>query len=394
MEKYFDEKIKKLGFGLMRLPRKGVAIDIEKTSKMVDLFLEKGFTYFDTAFVYPGSEAATKKALVDRHPRESFILATKIYASLMPTAKMAKSELDTSIKKTGAGYIDFYLLHSLMENNYEKYDKYGIWDFVKEEKAKGRIKHYGFSFHGGPELLDQLLTDHPDTELVQLQLNYADWENPKIRSREVYEVARKHGKPIVVMEPVRGGKLANPPQEVKEIFDEVNPGASYASWAIRFAASLDGILTVLSGMSNLEQMENNLSYMNNFQPLNEAEQEAIRRAQKVFYELKEVLCTACGYCREGCPKQIPIPEIFAVRNKQLSTGQLEDAKTEYKQVTSEATPEASAGATPEASAGATSQKSPIGKASDCIGCGKCEAACPQKIDIIEQLKTCADMFEQ
>ncbi|MCR5522719.1 MAG: aldo/keto reductase, partial [Clostridia bacterium] len=235
-----------LGFGLMRLPKKGLRIDIAQTSRMVDAFLNAGLTYFDTAFVYPGSEDAIKKALVERYPRESYTLATKLFASAVPTEWAAKEEFEISLKRTGAGYFDYYLLHSLNAKNYKKFDKFHLWDFVKEEKAKGRIRHYGFSFHDGPELLEQLLTDHPDAEFVQLQINYADWENPSVRSREIYEVARKHGKPIVIMEPVKGGALANPPEEIKKLFKQVNPDASYASWAIRFAASLDGILAVLS----------------------------------------------------------------------------------------------------------------------------------------------------
>ena len=367
-EKYFGENVKKLGFGLMRLPKTGAVINVKETSRMVDMFLENGFTYFDTAFVYVGSETATRKALVERYPRESYTLASKLFAIKVPSEKMAKAELDTSLKRTGAKYLDYYLLHSLNEGNYQKYDKFNLWNFVKEEKAKGRIKHYGFSFHGGPELLDKLLTEHPDVEFVQLQINYADWENPKVRSREVYEVARKHGKSIAVMEPVKGGKLADPPEEVRKIFDAVNPGASYASWAIRFAASLDGILTVLSGMSNVEQMENNISFMKDFTPLNAEEQEAIRKAQEIFNKVNEVPCTGCRYCVEGCPQQIAIPEIFKVRNKQLSFGQLEETKKEY-----------------EAIDGA--------KASECIGCGQCESVCPQKIDIINQLGKCAEVFE-
>lgn len=366
-EKYFGENIKKLGFGLMRLPRRGAVIDVKQTSEMVDMFLESGFTYFDTAFVYVGSEAATKKALVARHPRESYTLASKLMAAKIPSAKLAKAELDTSLKRTGAGYLDYYLLHSLMENNYTQYDKYGLWDFVKEEKAKGRIRHYGFSFHGGPELLDKLLTEHPDVEFVQLQINYADWNDPKVRARENYEVARKHGKSIVVMEPVKGGKLADPPEDVKKIFDAVNPGASYASWAIRFVASLDGILTVLSGMSNTAQMKDNLSFMTDFAPLNEKELEAIKKAQEVFNKAKDIPCTACRYCTEGCPAGISIPDVFAIRNAQLASGQLDAAKEKYALLDV--------------------------KASACVGCGQCESVCPQKIDIIEQLKACADILE-
>ena len=361
---------KKLGFGLMRLPKKGLSIDVEQTSQMVDMFLDAGFTYFDTAYVYQGSEDAIKKALVERHPRESYTLASKLFAMAALTEKQAKKELETSLKRTGAGYLDYYLLHSLMENNYKKYDKFNLWDFAKEQKEKGTIRHYGFSFHGGPELLDQLLTEHPDVDFVQLQINYADWESPKIRSREVYEVARKHSKQIVVMEPVKGGALANPPKEVKAIFDEVNQGASYASWAIRFVASLDGILAVLSGMSNTEQMADNLSYMKDFKPLDEKEMEAIAKAQKIFHEQKTIPCTSCRYCTKGCPKQIPIPDIFAARNTQLGFGQIDRAKDQYMAAVGDGS-----------------------KASDCIKCKKCEGVCPQKLNITGYLEDCAAAYE-
>ena len=361
----------KLGFGLMRLPRKGLAIDVKQMSSMVDRFLDAGLTYFDTAFVYPGSEAAARKALVDRHPRESYTLATKLMASVSPTEGLAKRELETSLKRTGAGYFDYYLLHSLMESNYEKYEKYHLWDFVREEKEKGRIRHYGFSFHGSPGLLDRLLTAHPDAEFVQLQINYADWEDPRIRSRACYEVARKHGKPIVVMEPVKGGALADPPEEVKKLFRKVRPDMSYASWAIRFAASLEGILTVLSGMSTLGQMEDNLSYMTAFEPLNEEERAVIRQASEIFHDTPAIPCTACRYCTKGCPKQIPIPDIFSAMNLRIRDGALEKADAAYRE--------------------AVEGK---GRAPDCVACGQCEAACPQHIEIISRLKECAGVFEQ
>ncbi|MBD5448825.1 MAG: 4Fe-4S dicluster domain-containing protein [Lachnospiraceae bacterium] len=375
MEHYFGETTPKLGFGLMRLPKKGMGkIDIEQTKKMVDLFMEAGLNYFDTAYVYDGgdSERAAKEALVDRYPRESFTLATKLCAWMgANNEQTAKQQFYTSLERTGAGYFDYYLLHALQAGNYKLYDKYHIWDFVKEQKEKGLIKHWGFSFHAGPDILDEILTQHSDAEFVQLQLNYADWENLDVTARANYEVARKHGKSIVVMEPVKGGALANPPAAVQEIFRKARPDASFASWAIRYVASLEGIITVLSGMSNVAQMEDNLSYMKQFKPLNAEEQTAIRKAQEVINGIKAIPCTGCHYCTAGCPKQIPIPEIFEARNKQLVWGQLEEGKAEYTDAIADG-----------------------GAASDCIACGQCERACPQQIPVIDRLKECATAFEK
>ena len=296
MSDYFGKETPKLGFGLMRLPQKGSQTDIEQVKKMVDLFMNAGFTYFDTAFVYGTSEQDIKKALVDRYPRNSYTLATKLNAFMMcHDEKSAKEQFYKSLERTGAGYFDYYLMHAFMENNYTKYDQYRIWDFVKERKAEGLIRHFGFSFHAGPKLLDKLLTEHPEVDFVQLQINYADWNDPTVNSRANYEVARKHGKSIVVMEPVKGGKLADPPKEVKKLFSDYAPKMSPASWAIRFVASLDGIITVLSGMSSIAQMEDNLSYMKNFQPLNAEEQKIIREAQKILGNSAEIPCTACHY---------------------------------------------------------------------------------------------------
>lgn len=370
MEEAEKKSIGKLGFGLMRLPHKGLTIDIQKTCQMVDLFMDAGFNYFDTAFIYPGSENATKKALIDRYPRESFFLATKLFASIVPTEKTAKGEFETSLRRTGAGYFDYYLLHCLQASNYKKYDRFHLWDFVREEKAKGRIKHYGFSFHDTPELLDEILTEHPDAEFVQLQINYADWENPSVQSRGVYEVARKHDKPIVIMEPVKGGTLAKPKKEVRAIFDSLDPMASYASWAIRFSASLDGILTVLSGMSNIEQMQDNLSYMKDFKPLSEKEQEALRQAQMKYGNTDTIGCTSCRYCTEGCPKNINIPGILNARNIRMGSGHPEKAAEEYNRVVS-----------------------PGSRAGDCIKCRRCEQVCPQHIRITEELEKASRSFD-
>ena len=371
MSDYFGKDVPKLGFGLMRLPKKGVGTDIEQTKKMVDLFMEAGFTYFDTAFVYPGSEKAIKKALVDRYPRESYTLCTKINAFMLaPNEKAAKQQFYTSLERTGAGYFDYYLLHAFMEKNYRKYDKFHLWDFVKEQKEKGLVKYFGFSYHDGPELLDQILTEHPKVDFIQLQINYADWEDPSVASRANYEVARKHGKSIVVMEPVKGGTLANPPKAVRKLFDAYHPDMSYASWAIRFVASLDGIITVLSGMSNIAQMEDNLSYMRDFKPLNDEEQKIIQQAQRILGHSATIPCTACHYCMEGCPAGIRIPDIFAAMNKEIGNGQTEEAKAAYARAVSE---------------GAS--------ASACIACGQCENACPQHLTVIEYLRQAAEMFE-
>lgn len=360
----------KLGFGLMRLPKKGIGIDVEQVKTMTDMFLDAGFTYFDTAFAYLGSENAIRKALVERHPRDSFTLATKMNAIMAPTEKAAKKQFATSLERTGAGYFDYYLLHALMRNNYTRYEKFHLWDYVAEQKEKGLIRNLGFSFHADPTLLDHLLTEHPEVDFVQLQINYADWENPKVTSRANYEVARKHGKLITVMEPVKGGNLANPPEEVKNLFHGIHPDMSCASWAIRFVASLDGILTVLSGMSNVDQMRDNLSYMKNFQPLNEEEQKAIHQAQRILGNSATIPCTACRYCTKGCPQQIQIPDIFAAMNKQLGNGQMQEAQEGYSRVTTDGH-----------------------RASDCIECRQCEGACPQHIQITDCLKQAAAMFE-
>ena len=374
MSDYLGKDVFKLGFGLMRLPKNDDgSIDIAQTSEMVDRFLAAGGTYFDTAYVYDNgrSEEAARKALVERHPRESYTLCTKLNAWMgNPDEASAKQQFQTSLERTGAGYFDYYLLHGLQPGNWQKYDEYRLWDFVLEQKAKGLIKHVGFSYHAGPELLDQLLTDHPEMDFIQLQINYADWENPGIAARANYEIARKHGMPIVVMEPVKGGSLANPIPKAKAIFDAANPDASYASWAVRYAASFDGIITVLSGMSNLEQMDDNLSYMKNFKPLNEEEQEIIHKVQEAMNEDQSIPCTACHYCTDGCPMNIPIPEIFTVQNNTAIYPSWDKGKNSYLI--------------------ATAGK---GKASDCIGCGQCESSCPQQLSIIELLKDCASSLE-
>ena len=366
MDNYTDQNKMKLGFGLMRLPKlEDGSIDVKQTSEMVDLFLKAGGTYFDTAFAYPGSEEAIRDALIRRYPRDSFTLASKLICNNdVHNEEDAKKEFEISLKRTEASYFDYYLLHALQRSNYAKYDEYHLWDFVKEMKEKGLIRHYGFSFHGDPELLEELLNKHPDVEFVQLQINYADWDNPGVASKTNLEICRRHNKLVTVMEPVKGGILADPYPSIKEIFDRENNGLSYASWALRFVASKKGILTVLSGMSNLEQMKDNLSFMEDFKPLDDHEKQVIALAQKAFADHKDIECTACHYCTKGCPMNIPIPEIFNVENRKHGQPEFR-SKREYSIVTQNK-----------------------GKASDCIACGQCEAACPQHLPIISLLEQC------
>ncbi|MBQ6477860.1 MAG: aldo/keto reductase [Erysipelotrichaceae bacterium] len=364
-----DENRLKLGFGLMRLPKlEDGTIDVEQTKKMVDLFIEAGGTYFDTAYAYPGSEEAIRQALVERYPRDSYTLASKLMCSPdISSEEDAKREFDISLERTQATYLDYYLLHALQRGNYQKYDEYHIWDYAKQLKEQGLIRHYGFSFHADPELLEELLQKHPDVDFVQLQINYADWENPGVKSRENLEICRAHNKPVIVMEPVKGGILADPIPSVKKILNEADPDASYASWAVRFVASQEGIFKVLSGMSSLEQMENNLSYMKDFKPLNEAEKQVITAAQKAIDADQSIPCTACRYCTKGCPMGIPIPDIFAVENRKKGSPEFR-TKREYVIVTTGK-----------------------GKASDCIQCGQCESVCPQHLPIISLLEKCREL---
>lgn len=376
MGNYLGEEIPKLGFGLMRLPMKDNAIDLEQTKEMVDRFMEAGFCYFDTAYGYNDgeSEKAAKAALVDRYPREKFLLATKLPAwAGAKNKEEAEQMFYTSLERTGAGYFDFYLLHNLGEERSYFFDDYGIWDFLQERKKEGLIRHLGFSMHDKAEVLDEILTAHPEMEFVQLQINYADWEDPSIESRKCYEVARKHGKPVIIMEPVKGGTLANPPKEVSEVFAAADPEASPSSWAIRFAASLEGVITVLSGMSNVEQMEDNLSYMKDFKPLTAEEQAVVEKARDVFNSFPKVPCTACAYCMKGCPKNIAIYGTFQAVNIYNMYNDLAGAKGKYEWNTS---------------------GHGWGKASECIKCGKCEQVCPQHIHIRDELEKAAEVLEK
>ena len=364
--------MKNFGFGFMRLPFRGEAVDMETVKNMVDAFLANGFTYFDTAYKYCGglSEPALREALVDRYPRESYVLTTKLSNEFMRRKEEQEEVFDDQLNRLGCGYFDYYLLHNQGAVNYRVSEELDSFAFVQKKKAEGKIRHIGISFHDKADVLDDLLTRNPDMEFVQLQINYADWESASIQSRACYEVARKHGKPVIIMEPVKGGSLAALPADIAKIFTDADPKASLSSWAIRFAASLDGLVTVLSGMSTLAQMEDNLSFMENFQPLTGAERAVVDKVRAALDKVPQIPCTACSYCTKGCPQSINIPGVFKAMNNQLIYGNRAGAVGNYSFATRTG-----------------------GKASDCIACGQCEAACPQHIEIIEELKKAVEMFE-
>ena len=362
----------KLGFGLMRLPRKGEEIDVEQVKEMVDLFLEAGFIYFDTAWIYRGSEEAIRKALVERYPREKYLLATKLAAwSRCSTKEDAYAQFETSLERTGAGYFDNYLIHNLGEERTQIFDRFDVWSFVQKKKAEGKIRKVGFSFHDHASVLEKLLQAHPEMDFVQLQINYADWDDPVVESRRCYELAREYGKPVIVMEPVKGGLLANPPEEAAKIFREADPTSSCSSWAIRFAASLEGVQTVLSGMSSVAQMRDNLSFMRNFRPLSDEEHQVISRAREALKKIPIVPCTSCNYCAKVCPANIAISGTLNA----LNTVKLYNGLATAKQA--------------ERWAVDPDKK----HAYDCLKCGKCEAACPQHIPIRKYLEEAVKVLE-
>ena len=362
----------KLGFGLMRLPKTDDQINIPAVCDLVDAFIEKGFTYFDTAYVYGGSEAAFKEAVVKRYPRDKYTIATKMAGWQLGPDKTPAQMFQEQLDRTGVEYFDYYLLHSIQPTRVEDYEKNGCWDFVKKMKEAGKIRYYGFSFHGDPELLEQLLSDHPDVDFVQIQLNYVDWDSDSIWSGKNYEVCEKHRVDVVVMEPVKGGFLAKLHPDFMPKLAALDPDASPSSFALRFAASLPNVKMVLSGMNAPEQMEDNLRTFANFKPLSEIEKTTLFGIRDALLSLPTIPCTSCRYCTKGCPMNIDIPEIFKAYNMYLTFGEHNRPHLNYSALL----------------------KQGSGKASDCIQCGQCEAACPQHIGIIEKLEEIAAYFDK
>ena len=363
-------RISKLGFGMMRLPMNGTEIDLAKTQEMVDCYMAAGGNYFDTSYAYNGgkSEEAIRKTVVDHYPREQYYIATKMPAFIVKTKEEAEAMFDISLNRLGCGYFDFYLLHNLGNERTETFEKWDLWNFLLDKKKQGLIRHLGFSIHDTAEAVDEVLTKHPEAEFVQLQINYADWEDPIIQSRQCYEVCQKHNKPVIIMEPIKGGSLSNFPSPASDILTSLNPDASLSSWALRYALSLPNVITVLSGMSTLAQVEDNIQTMR-LPALTETEQEAIAKTAAALDEMPRIPCTECQYCVKGCPKDIRIPAIFSAYNTKLVYQNEAGARTSFGWATGR-----------------------HGLPSDCIACGQCEAACPQHISIIEQLKKAAQEF--
>lgn len=367
------DKVKKnFGFGCMRLPMNGDQVDIAETTRMVDEFLAQGFNYFDTAHGYIGgkSELALKECLTSRYPREAYSLTDKLTDSYFKTEADIRPFFESQLEACGVDYFDFYLMHAQNADNFKKFKACRAYETAFALKAEGRIRHVGLSFHDRAEVLDQILTEYPQIEVVQIQFNYLDYDDIAVQSRKCYEVCCKHGKPVLVMEPVKGGSLVNLPEEAKKVLDDLH-GGSPASYAIRFAAGFPGMMMVLSGMSNMEQMKDNLSYMRDFKPLNETELTAVNKVQEIFHKMNMIPCTACRYCVEGCPKQISIPDLFAIMNiKQLHHDW--NADYYYEEV----------------------HTAPGRRASDCLKCGKCEKICPQHLPIRKLLEEVAKEFDK
>lgn len=367
----FEDIKKNFGFGCMRLPMADGEVDEVEFTKMVDTFMERGFNYFDTAHPYieGKSEKAIKSCLTSRYPRESYILTNKLSNSFFEKEEDIRPLIDTMLEACGVEYFDFLLMHALNARTFEKYKKERAFDIALELKKEGKIRHLGMSFHDTAEVLDRILTEYPQIEAVQIQFNYLDYTDPNIQSKECYEVCKKHHKPIIVMEPVKGGTLALVPEKAQDIFKELDSG-SPASLAIRYAASQEGVFMVLSGMSNMEQMEDNLSHMEDFKAIDQKESRAIARVAGIIKEQDIIGCTSCRYCTESCPMQILIPDLFSCYN----TKKVFDDNEQHKLYNEVYTVE-------------------NGKASDCIKCGQCEEICPQNLEIRNLLEMVAEEFE-
>ena len=356
MNPHFPEIKKNFGFGMMRLPMIGEEVDMDTTCKMVDAFLEAGFNYFDTAhpYIQGKSEEAVKQCLTDCYPRERYVLANKLSPSSFETEEEIRPVIDLMLEKCGVEYFDFFLMHAMSATRFDKYRDSHAYEIALEYKAAGKLRHLGMSFHDTAEVLDQILTAWPEIEFVQLQFNYLDYEDPRVQSRLCYEVCKKHGKPVMVMEPVRGGALVNLPGEALALL----PDGSPASYALRFAAGFPRIAVVLSGMSDEAQMADNVATMGNFTPLTEEEQQNLVKVRTMYQAQHKVPCTGCAYCVDGCPAGIPIPEVFALLNRKLAQEEFDEHAYAAFEV----------------------------KADACVGCGACEAVCPQKLEIRQLLR--------
>lgn len=368
-------EIKKLGFGLMRLPTaenpEWGNVDLEKTKEMIDAYMAQGFTYFDTAWVYHGghSERVFGELVAKRYPREKFQVVSKMPLWDMKDPAELDETFNKQLEKCGVEYFDYYFLHAMNKGHFETAEKLKAFEWMQKMKKEGKILHPGFSFHDTADVLEEMLTAHPEVELVQLQINYVDWESEGVQSRKCFEVCKKHGVLISIMEPVKGGSLVNLPPDAKKIFTDYNSNASLASWAIRYCASLENVLVVLSGMSNMEQLKDNMSYMKDFVPINADEKKCIDKVSEMLTSTIAVPCTGCRYCTDGCPMKINIPRYFELRNEAGRYGK-QGFMWNYGE-----------------------EKKKGGSPSDCIACGACQGHCPQKIQIIEQLKAVKEFFE-
>lgn len=362
--------IDKFGFGCMRLPMKDNKVNYEELNQMIDMYMNAGFTYFDTAHGYLGgkSETAIRDCLVARYPRESYILTNKLSVHFFKKKEDIRPLFEKQLKQTGVNYFDYYLMHAQDREHYQHFKKCEAYQIAQELKKEGKVKHVGISFHDTADVLDMILTEHPEIAVVQIQFNYVDYTDPGVQSKEVYEVCLKHQKPVIVMEPIKGGALVNLPDNAKHILDEIGTG-SYASYALRYAASFQGVVKVLSGMSNLEQMNDNISFMKDFKPFTKEEYQAVEKVKDILKQLGGISCTACRYCTDGCPMHISIPDLFACYNAKK---QFNDWNSQYYYGVHTKT---------------------NGKASDCIGCKQCEKICPQHLPIIEYLKDVSKTFE-